>query len=107
MRMIHRLPVDPAGYGDVHYNFNDRDIVIDFQYFSNGADRTGRLRIEDFRDICIESESQKGVHLPDSSGVVYELAARSEGFRRFVVWFSNNDVVTFECLKLFYDNKEL
>ncbi|WP_119392169.1 hypothetical protein [Taklimakanibacter lacteus] len=107
MRIAHRLPVDSAGYGDVSYLFQGRDIVIEFQYFSSGMDRIGRLRIEYFMDIFIESETQNGAKIPQASGVIFETEARKEGFRKFVVWFSNNDIVTFECMKLFCDNLEL
>jgi hypothetical protein len=104
---IHDLPVDPAGYGDVSYRFDGVHVSIDFEYQAGSGDLLGHLRFEHFIHFCIESEQYEGVVLPERSGVIYETAAKRKGFRKFIVWLSNNHLVTVECSRAFYENIEL
>jgi len=45
--------------------------------------------------------------LPERSAVIYEVESRREGFRKFIVWLTGNELLTVECDKLYYDKLEL
>jgi len=59
--ILHELPHDPSGYGDVSYSIVERDLNVEFEYSDKGSSRTGRLRFHFFVHFCIVSETQQGV----------------------------------------------
>jgi hypothetical protein len=107
-KILKVLPQSDMGYGDIDYEFRDRDLIVDFQHFDQGTreENRGRIVFSFVIALSIESENNNHTGFPPDSGVIYGFDADlREGFTGYQVWFTHNDLVTVVCQKAIIGNE--
>jgi hypothetical protein len=90
-----KLPVDPAGYGDVSCSYKDLALVIQFQYFDTQkrSDRIGVISFGYCISFFVIESSQSVSFLPPTMNVIYvapPISFRERDFTGYCVEFSNS-----------------
>lgn len=90
-----RLPVDPAGYGDVSCSYKDLTLNLQFQYFDTHkrSDRVGRIILGYCISFFVIESSQNIAFLPPTTDIIYvvpPISFRERDFAGYCVEFSNS-----------------
>jgi hypothetical protein len=108
LREIKTIARPSAGYGDVTYEFSDRDLTVNFKYSDQhtASRKSGAVKFEFVVALSIESETNNKIGLPDESGVLFGFDTNlRKGFSGYQIWFSNNDLITVVCQRVFIGNE--
>ena len=106
LKELARLPESPSGCIDVRSKYQDRVIDVEFDIEVEGSLITHYIQFDFVIFAKFDHSNNGSVDFPGDSGMLYGFEPRlREGFKGYMVWLADDDVITIVCKQVICGNE--